>query len=60
MLQVVERAKFLLPLGPDQEIDVNICPCAGIDGHSYRVKLMLQEKVAASFTLRLQRQEGAK
>ncbi len=59
-LKVVERAKFLLPLEPDQDIDVNICPCSSSDGPSYRVKLMVQEQVAASFILRLQRQEAAK
>jgi 3-hydroxyacyl-[acyl-carrier-protein] dehydratase len=59
-LQVVERAKFLVPLRPDQEIDVNVCPCAGLDGHAYRVKLTVEEQVAASFILRLQRQETVK
>lgn len=59
-LQVVEKAKFLLPLRPDQEIEVNICPCAGLNGHAYRVKLTVEEQLAASFILRLQRQEAAK
>ncbi len=53
-LQAVEKAKFLVPLRPGQEIQVRCWACAEPTGQVYRARLSVGEQLAASFQLRFQ------
>ncbi len=52
-LKSIEKAKFLAEIKPDQTITVECAPAGVDDQRKWKVKIMLADRTAASFTISL-------